>query len=200
MRKKISIAIPFHWMENWPFFLNRCLKSIEEQTFTDYEVVLINHSTMPVTSNRAIESATGELIKILYMDDYLAHANALENIVRNFGKDDMWLATGCVHDLGDGAQTNPHHPAWNDEMSTGVNTIGSPSVITLRNEGRLLFDENLSWLLDADLYTRYYQTYGKPKLINDLSVVIGIGEHQMTHKLTDEEKLSEHEYMNKKNA
>jgi hypothetical protein len=200
MRKKVSIVIPFHWMDNWPFFLTRCLQSIQEQTFTDYEVVLINHSTMPATSNRVIESATGELVKILYLDDYLAHPQALQRIVDNFGKDDMWLATACAHRRGEELPHSLHLPEWNDEMSTGKNTIGSPSVITLRNEGRLLFDENLSWLLDADLYARYYQTYGKPKLISDLNVVIGVGEHQMTHKLTDEEKLSEHQYMNKKNA
>ena len=70
---KVSICIPFHWMENWQFFLTGCLESIEKQTFTDYEIILIKHSTMPVTSNRVIESAKGEIIKVLYMDDWLEH-------------------------------------------------------------------------------------------------------------------------------
>jgi UDP-glucose 6-dehydrogenase len=103
---KISIVIPFHWMENWPQMMERCLKSIEAQSFKDYEVVLIKHSTMPVTSNRVIESAKGELVKVLYMDDYLAHGNALQEIVDNFSEKTQWLVTGCLHDEG---TTMNHH-------------------------------------------------------------------------------------------
>lgn len=197
---KLSIIVPIHDMENGDRFLWRSMNMLAYQTFQDFEIIITKEGRMAENTNTGIKRARGEFIKILYLDDYLAGIDSLQKIVDSFGKDDMWLATGCWHDAGDGKYRDAHVPTWNDEMSTGKNTIGSPSVITLRNEGRLLFDENLSWLLDADLYTRYYHKYGKPKLINDLNVVIGVGAHQMTHKLTDEEKLSEHEYINKKNA
>ncbi len=196
--KKISIVIPFHWMDNWQFFMNRCLSSIENQTFKDYEVVLINHSTMPVTSNRVIESAQGELIKILYVDDYLAHPNSLQEIVDNF--EGNWLVTGCTHDTGNGEQVNYHEPAWNDQLYTGVNSVGSPSVLTMKKEGCLLFDTSLSWLLDCDLYKRLHDQYGPPKIVNTPNVVIGIGQHQTTYKLSDEQKLKEHEYVARKHS
>ena len=185
-------------MDNWQFFLKRCLHSIELQSYKDYEVVLVKHSTMPVTSNRAIESAGGELIKVLYMDDYLAHENSLQEIVDNFGDNDYWLVTGCVHDRGDSYPHNPHMPKWSENMGKGENTIGSPSVLTMRADGVLLFDPNLSWLLDCDLYERLYQEYGSPKVLNTENVVIGIGEHQMTHILTPPEKEQEHVYLTKK--
>ena len=88
-KPKVSICVPFHWMENWPFFLERCLNSIEKQTFKDYEIILIKHSIMPITSNRVIESATGEIIKVLYMDDWLASPNYLEEISKAFENKDF---------------------------------------------------------------------------------------------------------------
>ncbi len=192
---KVTIAIPFHWMKDWEFFLIRCLKSIEVQTFRDYEIVLIKHSTMPVTSNRTIQSATGELIKVLYMDDYLAHEDSLTEIVENFKQEDTWLVTGCLHQKGKENPHSPHFPEWTNDISTGNNCIGSPSVLTFRRESTLLFDENLSWLLDADLYKRFYMKYGPPKILNTSNVVIGLGEHQTTHILSDQEKNGEYRYL-----
>src|SRR3990167_8751957 len=94
---KISICIPFHFgMKNWQFFLTRCLESSEKQTFTDYEVVLIKHSTMPITSNRVIESAKGEIIKVLYVDDFLEDDNYLEKVYKAFlDKEVEWVITSA---------------------------------------------------------------------------------------------------------
>lgn len=185
---KLSICIPFHWMENWPFFLDRCLKSIEKQTFTDYEVVLIKHSSMPITSNRTIESAKGEIIKMLYMDDYLADENALQHLID--GWRGGWAASGCIHNDGS-AISNAHFPVWSEEVLKGQNTIGSPSVVAFTNTGQFLFDERMSWMLDLDLYRDLYDRFGKPTIINYLDIGIGIGSHQQTHLLTNEEKQRE---------
>lgn len=194
-KPKVSVVVPFHWMENWSFFLERCLSSIEFQTYTNYEVVLINHSTMPVTSNRVIQSAKGDIIKVLYMDDYLANEDALQNLVDNF--EGGWAVSGCVHDKGFGLY-NPHVPKWNDNIRTGANTIGSPSVLAFENKDPLLFDEELSWLLDCDLYHRLYERYGAPTVIGSIDVVIGIHDGQMTNILTDDDKQEEADYLEDK--
>lgn len=187
-------------MENWPFFLQRCLTSIEKQSFTDYEVILMKVGSMPETSNRVIEAAQGELIKILYMDDYFAHGNSLQEIVDNFTKESAWLVTGCMHDKGDGNLINYHTPRYTLDISTGNNCIGSPSVLTMRREGCLLFDTSLSFLLDCDLYRRMYDTYGPPTILDTPNVIIGLGEHQTTHTMSDQEKQKEFEYLNKKHG
>jgi len=194
---KISCVIPFHWMPKWPFFLERCLKSIEAQTFKDYEIILIKHSTMPITSNAVIQAAKGELIKILYLDDYLAHPNSLKNIVENFDNTYQWLVTGCLHKDEDGKLGRPHLATINENLHI-ENTIGSPSVLTIRNNGQIFFDENLSFFLDCDLYMRYYKKYGAPKILDDLNVVIGLHQGQTTHLLSDEEKQREFNYSLKK--
>lgn len=189
---KISIVIPFHWMDNWRFFLIRALESIEKQSLKDYEVILTKAGSMPVNSNRAIQSAKGDIIKILFMDDYLYQENALQEIADAFdGSDKKWLATGCIHDNGE--LFNPHFPTWSEDIVKGVNTIGSPSVVAMKVKE--YFDENLSWTLDCDLYVRLKQKYGDPILLNTIGTVMGIGAHQTTNILTDEQKQREVNYL-----
>ena len=129
------------------------------------------------------------------MDDYLAHPNSLQTLVDNFRGG--WLVTGCTHDDGQ-MIGSPHHPKWNPNVKNGENTIGSPSVIAFENKEPLLFDEEMSWLLDCDYYHRLYQRYGEPTIVDDLSVIIGVGGHQMTNLLTVEEKQKEVYYIKNK--
>lgn len=194
-RPKISICIPIHNMENRDFFLNRCLESIKKQTFTDYEIVVTEEGKMAENTNAAIKKAKGEIIKILFMDDYLHNEYALQRIIDVFTGG--WLATGCMHDNGY-TQANPHMPFFNARIYAGVNTIGSPSVIAFENDNPLLFDESLSWMLDCDLYSRLHTRYGEPTYLLEINTVIGIGNHQTTHKLTDDQKNNEVEYVTEK--
>ena len=197
MAPKISIVIPIHPMKNGDFFLWRLIQSIMMQSFKDYEIIITQEGLMAENTNAAMKKAQGEIIKIIYLDDYLAHKDSLKVIVDNFG-DSMWLATGCLHDNGDGKLFNPHFPTYSEDIHTGNNTIGSPSVLSLRREGCLYFDTKLSWLLDCDLYQRYNKAYGLPTLVNDLNVVMGLGSHQTTHILKNEVKQWEHDYLHNK--
>jgi glycosyltransferase involved in cell wall biosynthesis len=147
---------------------------------------------MARNSNRAIKYARGELIKILYMDDYLAHENSLQMIVDKFKENDTWLVTGCIHQDKTNQLTNPHVPTYSEEIYTGKNTIGSPSVLTFKRERGLLFDERLSWLLDCDLYKRYFDAYGRPKILDDINVVIGLHDGQTSNLMSYADKSLEH--------
>lgn len=196
---KISICIPIHDSPKTAFFLSRLLKSVDEQTYTDYELVITKEGSMPVNTNAALSKAKGELLKILYVDDYFAHPQALQTIVDNFKDTDQWLATGCVHKSDtDEIPHSPHYPEYTQDIHTGNNRLGSPSVITLRNQGHLKFDENLSFLLDCDLYKRYYAKFGPPKLTNDLNVVIGLHAAQVSNTMPSTQKLEEFNYMRQK--
>ena len=191
MTPKISIVIPFYFgMKDWQFFLIACLESIEKQTFKDYEIVIVKYSTMPVTSNRAMECAKGEIVKVLYMDDWLESEDYLEKLYEAFDNETEWVITS--------ASTNKN-PQWTDDIHTGNNKLGSPSALAYRNYAvEEKFNENLSWVLDCDLYKRLEQEYGKPKILTDISVGIGVGDHQMTHKLSAEKKLEEVNYLKEK--
>ena len=89
----ISVALPIHRkMLHFEYFFKRAIHSIESQTFTDYEIVVTEEGSMPVNTNAAIRKCKGEIIKILYMDDYLSHPYALQNIVDSFTPETPVLA------------------------------------------------------------------------------------------------------------
>lgn len=188
IKPKISIAVPYYGgMKNAQFFLDRCLDSIRSQTFQDFEIIVTDKGAMAENTNSAIKQCRGELIKVLYMDDYFADKNALKRIVEAFKGD--WMITGT--------DNNPH-PRWTDDIHTGNNKLGSPSALTMRNNKPLLFDENLGWLLDCDYYKRMYDRYGEPQILDGVNVMIGVGEHQATNTMGEAIKIKEHKYMLKK--
>jgi glycosyltransferase involved in cell wall biosynthesis len=205
---KVTIAIPTHDMENARFFLTRCLDSILKQTHEDFDIVItdnsptdklkrvvqqygmkIHYSLNPrrgatINTNEAIRQSKGELVKILHMDDYFAHKNALKDIVEVF--DGSWLITGT--------QGNAY-PYWTDDIMIGNNKLGSPSALTIKNENPLMFDEDLKWLFDCEYYKRLHDKFGEPTILDGVNVVIGVHDGQMTNLLTKEEKQQEEDLM-----
>lgn len=194
IKPKISICIPVYEMPNKDFFIERIMESIRSQSFRDFEIVVTEEGKMAENTNAGIKKAKGEIIKILYMDDFLAHTDALQEIVDNFKGG--WLVTGCEHSDGH-SRFNKHYADYNENIHTN-NTIGSPSVLAFENKDPLLFDETLTWMLDCDLYKRLHDRYGKPTILDDINVVIGVGNHQTTHILSDEIKNKELEYLKNK--
>ena len=144
---------------------------------------------MARNSNEAIKRAHGELIKILYMDDWLYDEDTLQKIVEEFTDDTNWLITAANNNL------NPH---YNKDIHLGVNTLGSPSALTIRNGLDVYFDENLTWLLDCLLYKQLFDRFGEPKIMKDIGVGIGIHEGQMTNLIPKERKQWELEYIREK--
>lgn len=219
---KLSVAIPTHDMKDKQFFLARSLDALWNQTFQDFEIVVTDNSDddslkevcdwyktgiryyknpnkgMAQNTNEAMRRSKGELIKILYLDDFMAHNSALEEIVDSF--EGYWLVTACEHTKNKGDRFTEHYPKYSEDIHTGNNTIGSPSVLTLLNKRLLFFDENMTWLLDCDLYKRYYDKYGPPTILNDINVVMGLGSHQATNTMGEERKMQEFNYILKKYA
>lgn len=219
----ITVAIPTSFMKNGDALFFRCIESLWNQTFQDFEIVVTDNSEddgilnickffktgityyrnpikgMAQNTNEAIRRSRGELIKILYMDDFLSHSNSLKKIVNNFQGE--WLVTACTHiKTGSNYTENIHYPYYSDDIQKGYNTIGSPSVLTIRNKDLLFFDEKMTWLLDADYYSRMFKKYGEPTVLKDINVIIGLHDGQMTHHIPDAKKLAEHDYLLQKNA
>lgn len=213
---RVSICVPIYNMDNALYFLERNLKSIYIQSFDDYEIIISDDSDddqlktwlhrldMPIkyfknkgnkgmanNSNNAINNASGELIKILYQDDYFYSSESLFDIIKHFTGGYKWLVTGCTHTI-DGINTFNNHSPYYSETD---NTIGSPSVLTFKQEVLERFDPNFHWILDLDLYKRLYREYGKPKIWDRPNVVIGLHAGQKTHLLSDERKALEHKLL-----
>lgn len=190
---KITVAVPTHDIPERDAFMKRLEVSLGNQTFQDFELVVTDEGLMAANSNAAIKRAKGDVIKLLYMDDYLHSPDALQHIADEFTGG--WLASGCVHTNDGKTFYDAHFPTYNHEMAIGKNTIGSPSVVAFENSDPLLFDESLSFMLDCELYVRLYERYGEPTLLPYLDVAMGLGDHQTTNLMSLEEKFTEAQYV-----
>jgi len=215
----LTVCIPTSDMKDKERFFTRCLDSLWKQSYQDFEVVVtdnsedriiediceyyksgINYYRNPIkgmaqNTNEGIRRAKGELIKILYMDDYLAHTDSLLKIINHFKGN--WLVTACLHD--DGIEVfKPHLAKYSPDIYLGNNTIGGPSVLTIKNENPLLFDEEMTWLLDCDYYKRCFDKWGEPDIMRDYNVIMGLHPEQATNTMGRDRKLQEYNYMRKK--
>src|SRR6266498_2647969 len=206
-RPLLSVALPVYDMNGVGLiFLKQSLDMLAKQTFQDFDVVISDYSKtslikdlcrdyknkldlkyhkntdpvggMSANTNNAIKQATGQLIKILFQDDFLYDEKSLEETAKHFDlKQDHWLVTGCEHSKDGVTFFRPHYPRWNSQILFGANTLGSPSVLTIRNDHPLLFDPKLKWFMDCDYYKRCYDKFGKPKIVKTITAVIRVGDH-----------------------
>lgn len=211
---KISVCIPTYEMSGrGTHYLSEALKSIELQDFKDFEVVVSDHSedfkiqmvceksdlnivylrneenkgSSSANLNNAIRNATGEYIKILLQDDFLLAPDCLEQVINAFETSDAkWALVGTLHTVDGKVLTRPLHPQYHDEIHKGENTISSPSVLAIRNENPLFFDESLLWLMDVEYYKRLYTTFGPPAYVRGLHVVNRIWNGQVSNTMVDQ--------------
>jgi glycosyltransferase involved in cell wall biosynthesis len=208
---KVSVCIPTWEQYGRGFeFLQKNLNSILDQTYKNYNVIVSDHSLNddiknlcnsyinymeiiyvkndndlgngPANTNNSIINADGDIIKIMFQDDFFYDKNALEIIVNEFKNDDCnWLVTGCNHTNDDGSTYyNQMIPYWNDNIVTGTNTISSPSVFSFRRNVPCLFDTNLTMLMDCEMYWQLYVKYGLPVIIPNCLVTNRMHEHQIS--------------------
>ncbi len=227
--KLISVCIPTYEMYgHGHIFLEHSLQILSKQTFKKFNVIISDYSKdnlienvckkytnildikyiknnnpvigMSLNINNSIFNADGDLIKILFLDDFLYDDKSLEKIANNFNlKKDKWMVTACIHSNDGKTFENIHYPQNNKNIHLGKNTIGSPSVLTIRKDCLIDFDTNLKWFVDCDYYKRCYEKYGNPKILNDITVVIRTGEHQITNtEVNNELKIKESNYLREK--
>lgn len=202
-------------------FLKHSFSIIEKQSFKDFEVVVSDHSLnkdienlcdewkskfrlryfknnngrgiISPNINFAMSKCVGKYIKILFQDDYLYDSESLENQFNFISDNDdvNWFATHFYHSSNGFDIYRPFIPIWNDNIWIGNNTIGCPTVITIKNKNILPFDDNLNWLMDVDFYKKMYDIYGKPLVCNKFTVVNRTWGERLTDTTTQETVLNE---------
>jgi len=185
---RVSICIPAYEQVDC---LVRTLDSIALQDFRDFEIVVTDDSSddrverllddydfggrlryfrnaerlgSPANWNQAIGRATGEYIKILHHDDWLARSDSLGRFVAALDGDpqaDFAFSGTRIVDARDGSER--YHFASDDDVErlrsdpTTLffgNFVGSPSATCYRAAAVRAFDESLRWLVDVDHYIR----------------------------------------------
>ena len=218
---KISIAIPtWESYDNGEQFLDDLLRTIEIQTFKDFEVVISDHSeddyllpkikefddkfeikyhknennrgNGPANMNNAISKCSGEIIKIMFQDDFFYDDEALEKIYYALSDSDkMWLLNGTNHTKDDGNSFYwDLYPKFNDKLLNGVNTISSPSVVAFKRQSEVIFDETLIYFMDIDYYYGMREKYGDPVFYDDILVTNRFPhENSISSNIVNKEKM-----------
>jgi hypothetical protein len=200
-------------------YLNAQLRTIEIQNFKDFEVVISDHSQNndilikcqefnskfdikyfknennrgngPANTNNAISKCSGEIIKIMFQDDFFYDDEALEKIYYALhDSDKMWLLNGTNH-TKDGGNTFywDLYPKFNDQLLMGVNTISSPSVVAFKKQSEIIFDETLVYFMDIDYYYGMRKKYGDPVFYNDILITNRFHENSISSNITNKEKM-----------
>lgn len=198
MKPRFSICIPVWEQHGFGLqYLKDLIHSIQIQTFQNWEIVISDHSknldifdycleesckeyTLRYFKyeenygngvsnlNNALKKAEGEIIKIMFQDDFMFDRRCLEKFDKVFvSENNTWAVCGCNH-TKDGFNFERFMvPSWNNELLEGVNTISSPSVLAFRNKHIELFDEKLAMLMDVEYYYHMNKKYGLPIIIED---------------------------------
>ena len=206
-------------------FLDFNLMKILNQSYKNYEVVVSDHCESDLIKrvcdkylslgmdmkylrndfnrgnssaniNNAILNSQGEIIKILFQDDFFFRSKSLHEIVNVFTSNSInWLVTACCHSLDGKSFERDYYPKYTEDIMEGNNLISSPSVLSfLRSSNQILFDENLVWLMDCDIYKRLYMEYGDPFYLNSINVVNRTWEGQFNNHIPWEKKREEIQY------
>jgi glycosyltransferase involved in cell wall biosynthesis len=133
----------------------------------------INRGSSSANLNNSMSLAEGDVIKILFQDDIIRDINCLQQIADAFeDKSVNWALNSCAHTRSRSLEMpdlfQAMRPRYHEEIYMGVNTISSPSVLSVRNLEELpKFDDRLLWLMDVDYYKSLKDMYGLPTIVED---------------------------------
>lgn|GEM_PF-1371802 len=199
----VSICVPTSEMRgNGVTFLKDLLKSIEEQTYQNIEVVISDQSSdneteeyvsnykktsnliikyvrdkegrksLSANLNNTMDHASGEYLKLIGQDDLFAESYALEVMLQKI-QGYNWLTSSCTHFTDDIKTTfKPHQTSWPGKSILDGNNLIGAVSAILIKKTDVRFDEDLVWLLDCDFYYRLYLRYGLPVCMEEPLILI----------------------------
>ena len=191
---KMSIAVPtWESYGKGNEFLDDLFRTLEIQTFQDFEVVVSDHS-----KDDKLVDVIDEFqhkFNILYVKNKNDRGNGPANTNNAIDK--------CSHTQDDGRSFYwEMYPRWNDKLLEGVNSISSPSVLAFKNNVTRRFDTKLTYFMDVEFYYGMKEDYGDPILYNDVLISNRVGEYSVTtnvsHKNRDYYVREETKYCKEK--
>lgn len=231
---KVSICIPcYQHLDN----VANLLESIQKQTYQDIEVIITDDTETDEIGlyienirdaefrkkikyqhnsnklgfifnwNEALSRASGELIKIMFSDDWFTFEDSLAKMVemleQNPGASIAFTGTRQVST----GRTRERYASdlfierlREDARNLFLgNEIGAPSATIYRRCG-VMFDEKSNWASDMFLYFDILQQNGNFAYTREPLISIGESDEQYTYTFsdTDERKYQDYKYMYEK--
>lgn len=172
---KLSIAVPaYNYTGKGTQFLDDLLRTIEIQTFTDFELVISDHSdddslvskvkefenkfninyfkneynkgNSPANLNNAIRNCKGSVIKPMFQDDFFYDDEALDKIYYNLVADETksWMLCGTNH-----TNDNGHSFFW--ELYPRFNDYLLDGVNTISSPSVIAYKKHVDINFDENL-------------------------------------------------
>jgi glycosyltransferase involved in cell wall biosynthesis len=219
----VSICIPTYGMKGkGSYYLQKNLSSIFIQNRKPFEVIISDHSTdddiknlaerwkefLPIkyfreenvgiissNLNNCVANATGDVIDFMLQDDFYYQPNSLQRRLEILG-DAHWSVSATLHYNVEKDLYYWHLiPEYRTDIYLGFNSIGSPSLLTMKREGAPLFDDKLFMLTDCDYYKQLFDKFGLPKTSSEITVISCIWEGQSQKAISQEKMNSEVDYV-----
>lgn len=111
-----------------------------------------------------------------------------------------WLLSGSGVTRGGSLIDKPMVPHLPSKLHFGKNTVSSPSVLAVKRDKRLRFDENLTWLMDVDMYKRLWDELGEPTIVSDTLIANYLNGDQVSASGSKIHILHELDYVWKKHG
>jgi glycosyltransferase involved in cell wall biosynthesis len=217
MEPKISIAIPtYEAFGNGLNFIKKNVDSFKKQTYENLELVISDHSVnddiknyinsinesnikyiknendrglQVENMNNAIINCTGDYIKLMNHDDYMESEDSIERGVKLLSDEHKWVIYSCKHLNYNTNQMSffytPRIESDGKHLLNGLNYVGCSSV-GLIPKG-ILLDPNVKYMGDCELWYRLFTELGYPSIVDDFKVVIGTGDHTLTHQFANKQ-------------
>lgn len=154
----------------------------------DFVTVINNTGRKSASSNmnNALLQSTGDVIKIMFADDFFVDDYSLFDSTKPIFDGQLWSVTACCHTQNGKELFRPFFPRYHNDIHLGTNTMSSPSTISMRRDNQTLFDENINYLLDVEWYKRMCIRHGEPHINNRINVVNRIHEDSLSSSLHKE--------------
>ena len=161
----------------------------------------------PANWNRAVSLAKGEYVKVIHHDDWFPDKNCLLQFVKLMDDhpNSVLGFSSAYACLSDGSVAYVHAPttAQLEELRVNPanlifnNYIGAPSATIFRNKEHVLFDEDLRWLVDIDLYIALLSCSSKSySYIAEPLVCIALeGDHKVTNECAGNQEVELYEHV-----
>lgn len=131
-----------------------------------------NRISASANFNRALVRCSGDIIKVLCQDDFLFSTKAIDMTVGALSYGNSWLVS-AVQIVDENRVLLGIHTPVVAKRPHLKNLIGSHSCLSFINNDQIeMFDENLLWRMDCDLFTRLLNRFGDPYILTTPSVSV----------------------------
>jgi glycosyltransferase involved in cell wall biosynthesis len=155
----------------------------------------IGRGNASINMNTGILHATGDVIKVMHMDDMFVSASAIGDIATALESNPKAKWGGMTFDHL--YEENGVPEVRRVICPSMEDTMGCPSVSFFANENNF-FDEHLIVINDHDMHQRLFRKYGPPLVIDKLSVRIRMHPVSVSNTLAKDRVATEWQYFNAK--